>query len=86
MRFEVAFVDLVAPEFFADATPRQTAMVSAQLDPAAVLFENSLQIGALDLAGELVRDLREGPAEVELETEWLVMAGDDLIGKISRVR
>ena len=56
-------------------------MVRTQLDTASVFFEDPLQIGALDPAGEIGGDLGKPPAVVEFEIERFVVAGDDLRGQ-----
>ena len=76
--FVVAFVDLVPAELLADAAPREPAVPCTQLDSTAVFFEDVLEIGTLDPAGEFGRDLGKRAAVVEVEIERLVVAGDDL--------
>ena len=75
---EIALVDLVPAQLFADAAPREAAVSGAQLDSAPIFFQDALEIGALDPAGEFGRDLGEGTPVIEVETERLVVAGDDL--------
>src|SRR5262249_6726909 len=58
----VALVDLVAAELLADAPPREAAMPGAQLDPAAILLQHALEVGALDPTDELGGDLRQRAA------------------------
>ena len=78
MQLEVALVDLVAAELLADASPREAAMLGAQLDSPAVFLEDALEVGALDPAGELGGDLGERPAVIEVEMERFIVASDDL--------
>ena len=78
MGLVIALVDLVAAELLADAAARQSAVPGAQLDPTAIFFQDVLEIGTLDPAGEFGGDLGEGAAVIEVEIEGLVVAGDDL--------
>ena len=79
---EIALVDLVSAQFLADASAREAAVPGTQLDSTAIFFQDALQVGAFDPAGELGRDLGEGAAVIEVETERLVVAGDDLRGQV----
>ena len=48
------------------------------VDPAAIAFEDALQVGALDPLGQLVGDRLERAMEVEVEAERLLAGRDDL--------
>ncbi len=61
---------------------RQPAMLGAAVDPTSVAFKDLLEVGPLDPLGQLVGDVLERPAVVEVERERLLAGRDDLGGEV----
>src|SRR6202008_3729272 len=81
-RLEVGLVNLVAAKLLADTATGKAAMQGAAINPTAVLLKYTNEVSALDALGELVGELLQGTAVIEIKTEGFFAQRHDLGGQI----